>query len=355
MKIWLAGVPGGGTTGNCKRERELNKFWTLRLWSYYHLIESNGNMKKKRNKVNLFLDSGAFSAWTQKIEINIHEYIEFIKKHRNFITVYANLDVIGIGGKQPNKLTAEATLENQKIMEAAGLDPLPCFHFGEPYEYLEYYIKHYDYIALGVAGNSGRKLIPWFDICFSNYICDKQTGLPKVKVHGFAVTSLPLMLRYPWYSVDSTSWVITGRMGGIFMPRWSENNKKWIYDGASWKIAVSNRSPNKKESGRHLDTLSKRHKEIVLNYIAEKGYAIGKSEFKMVEQSYVLDKAYEKWAGKKPENKTAKRELEIILEPGISNKYQLRDEMNIIYFLDLEKSIQPWPWAFRKETQTKFF
>jgi len=142
------------------------------------------------------------------VHIDIHEYIKFIKENKDIISVYANLDVIGIGGKQPNRLTAEKTLENQRIMEKAGLNPLPCFHFGEPVEFLQYYVKNYDYLAMGVAGNTGTKLIPWLDECFSKYICDNK-GFPKVKVHGFAVTSLQLMLRYPWFSVDSTSWVVT--------------------------------------------------------------------------------------------------------------------------------------------------
>lgn len=306
--------------------------------------------KKKSNEVNLFLDSGAFSAWTQGIQIDIQEYIDFIKEHKDIIEVYANLDVIGIGGKQPNQQTAEMTLKNQKIMEDAGLHPIPAFHFGEPFEFLENYVKNYDYIALGVAGNSGVKLIPWLDICFGDYICDKD-GMPKVKVHGFAVTSLPVMLRYPWYSVDSTSWVTTGRMGSIYVPRFQ--NGRWIYDKNSWKIAVSSRSPSSKEAGKHINTLSPKQKEIVLKYIHEKGYKLGESRFKHVSQSHELAKN-ERWAEKKPKNKSARRLLEIIEEPGLSNKYQLRDEINIIYFQDLEKTMLEWPWPFKQKGMKGF-
>ncbi len=351
MKTYIAGVPGGAIAGDYKRERELNDFWNYRLWTYYWLIKHNGSMKKENKKVDLFLDSGAFSAWTQGAEIDIQEYIAFIKKHEKVIDVYANLDVIGIGGKQPSRLTAEKTLENQKIMEAAGLSPLPCFHFGEPMEFLEYYVENYDYVALGVAGNMGRKLIPWMDECFSKYICDAD-GIPKIKTHGFAVTSLQLMTRYPFYSVDSTSWVVTGRLGSIYMPRWAD--EKWVYDSNSWKIAVSNKSPSQKDKGQHIETLSKKEKQIVLNYIREKGYKLGKSEFRNESQDYEL-RENEKWSEKKPKDKTADREVEKIIEPGISNKYQLRDEMNIIYFLDLEKSLPEWPWPFKLQTMERLF
>ena len=81
-----------------------------------------------KNKVHLFLDSGAFSAYTLGIEINIYEYIEFIKQHKNIIDMYANLDVIATGNTlNDKKYAAEKTLQNQKIMEEAGLSPLPVF------------------------------------------------------------------------------------------------------------------------------------------------------------------------------------------------------------------------------------
>jgi len=294
-------------------------------------------------KTDLFLDSGAFSAWTQGVEIDIYKYIEFIKEHMDVLSVYANLDVIGVGGKQPNRLTAEKTLENQKIMEKAGLSPLPCFHIGEPFEYLQYYVDNYDYLALGVAGNAGAKLIPWLDECFSNYICGGD-GLPKIKIHGFAVTSLKVMLRYPFYSVDSTSWVMTSRMGSIFVPRY--RGGKWLYDENSWKVAVSSRSPGKTEAGKHIDTFSPRHEQVILDYLQEKGYQLGKSRFEKFPQTHEL-KDNERWAEKKPKDKGASRLLEIIEEEGVANRYQLRDEMNIIYFQDLEKTIPEWPWAFK--------
>jgi len=350
MQIHLAGVPGGGSSGDCKRERELNPFWEKRLWSYYWIIKDKGKMPKE-NKIDLFMDSGAFSAWTQGKDININEYIQFIKENQDVINIYANLDVIGIGGKQPNKLTAEKTLENQKIMEKAGLSPVPVFHFGEPFPYLKDYCDKYEYIALGVAGNIGAKLIPWLDKCFSEFICDEK-GYPKAKIHGFAVTSLKLMLRYPWYSVDSTSWVITGRMGSIFVPCGTKG--EWIYNKTPRKVSVSLRNPNIKDEGQHINTFSPMEQEVILSYIHKKGYCLGKSKFKEVDQSYELQKN-ERWFEKKPVDKLEKREVEVIIEDGISNRYQLRDEMNIIYFLDLEKSMPEWPWPFTQHRKMKKF
>jgi hypothetical protein len=336
MEIWFAGVPGGGKPGICKRERELFlQDKNHRLHSYYHMIETKGHLPMN-HKVDLFLDSGAYSAFTQGVEIDIQEYISFIKEHQDVISVYANLDTIG-----QDKTSAKQTYQNQRIMEEAGLSPLPVFHLHEPFKYLKLYCERYDYISLGgMVGSSSKILSPWIDKCFSEFICD-ETGLPKVKVHGFGMTSLKLMLRYPWYSVDSTSWVLTGRLGGIYVPRFA--NGKWIYDENSWKIAVSERSPSKKEAGKHISTLTKRQKQIILDYIHDKGYRLGESEFRWDNEDYEL-KENERWFEKAIDGQ---RQVETIIESGLCNTYQLRDELNVIYFKDLEKSMPEWPWKFK--------
>ena len=299
--------------------------------------------KKKDKAVELFLDSGAFSAFTQGVEIDIQEYIAFIKKHKQHLSVYANLDVIGC---------AEGTWKNQRIMEKAGLSPLPCFHYGEPIEFLERYVEKYDYIALGgMVPVSTKDLAVWLDTIFSEHICDKN-GMPKVQVHGFGLTSLRLMLRYPWYSVDSTSWVVTGRLGSIFIPR--RRAGVYEYGEDSWKVQVSTRSPAKKEAGKHLDNFSPLQKKVILDYIEEKGFVLGESSFRMESEEYELEED-EKWVGKKADVINGQREVETIKIAGLSNDYRERDKLNIQYFLDLEASMSEWPWAFRVEVKDKGF
>lgn len=286
-------------------------------------------------KVELFLDSGAFSAYTQGVEIDIQEYITFVKEHEDVLTVYANLDAIG---------DAVKTLENQRTMEAAGLHPLPCFHIGEDLSYLDLYIAEYDYIAIGgmLAIGTGRaEVARVLDRLWAERICGAD-GMPKVKVHGFGLTSLRLMLRYPWYSVDSTSWVITGRMGSVYVP------KPWT--GAldePWKVCVSTRSPSKSEAGQHITTISPTQREQVLAYCESKGYVLGRSSFREEKEGYVL-KEGEKATGKTSKGALAEdQEVETIEEWGLCNDYRLRDELNIIYFLDLERAMPEWPWAFK--------
>jgi len=291
-----------------------------------------------QNKVDLFLDSGAFSAFTQGITIDIQEYIAFIKEHESVLEVYANLDVIG---------DPVGTWKNQITMEKAGLSPLPCFHYGDDPKWLKRYLsKGYEYIALGgMVPISTNDLRSWLDYIFPEFLCD-SSGIPTIKVHGFGLTSLRLMLRYPWFSVDSTSWVVTGRMGSVYVPK--KRNGVYVYGEDCWKITVSTRSPSKKEAGQHIETFSAAEKRVIFEYFEEKGYQLGKSSFRQVDEKYELG-INEKWNGKA---KDGKREIEIIEEPGLGNDYKLRDELNIIYFLDLEKSFRPWPWAFKAKRNT---
>lgn len=285
------------------------------------------------SKVDLFLDSGAFSAKSLGKEINIQDYIDFIKRNEEHLGVYANLDVIG---------NPTATWENQKRMEDAGLNPLPVFHFGEDEkEYLPELIKRYDYIGFGGMVKSGELRV-YLDRIFKRYVCDAQ-GMPRVKIHGFGMTSFSHILRYPWYSVDSTSWVLTSRMGSVFVPK--RSGTEWVYLDRPHKIAVSSRSPTQKGDGRHFSTLHDSEKSEVLAYLNEKGFVIGESEFRKESPSYKL-KPGEKWSEKKYQGMKT-REVETIITPGLSNKYQHRDELNIIYFQDLEQALPEWPWAFK--------
>jgi hypothetical protein len=340
MRIYLAGIPGGGWT---KRERENNHVFILRetlLWSYFYIKQENEIMKVRENelkKIDLFLDSGAFSAKTQGVEIDVQEYINFIKQNINDITVYANLDVIG---------DPEGTWSNQIEMERAGLSPIPVYHYGEDVKWLNRYLrKGYDYIALGGMVKTPN-LVEWLDSMWQKYLT-KPDGLPICKVHGFGMTSLSLMLRYPWYSVDSTSWVVTGRLGSIYVPSYKAG--AYNYNEQSWKISVSSQSPNIKDAGQHFKTMTKLQQEQVLRYLNDIGYEMGRSSFYSKPIDYELLEN-ERWAESKKNVRGNLRLVECIEIPGVCNRYQLRDEVNILYFLALEKAMPEWPWAFKLQT-----
>ena len=159
MKIYLA----------CTINRE-NQNYNKELFVKNHL-ESYWALKDKKNNIetwtiiddlknnNIFLDSGAYSAFTKKVVIDIQEYISFIKRYKEHLTVYSVLDVVG---------DPSGTWKNQMIMEKAGLEPLPCFHYGENLKYLKKYIDNYEYISLGgMVPISPKSLQIWLDKIFT--------------------------------------------------------------------------------------------------------------------------------------------------------------------------------------------
>lgn len=173
------------------------------LFSYHFLRKlEKKDLSKYLKAKDLFLDSGAFSAKTIGAEINLNDYIKFIKE--NQIENYASLDVIGDG---------EKTLINTRLMMDQGLKPIHTFHRKTTEEWLYKSLElDLDYIALGGMVGNKKNIYVWLDSVW-NII---QKVKPEVKVHGFGCTSYELMTRYPWYSVDSTSWNSARKFGTGF-------------------------------------------------------------------------------------------------------------------------------------------
>jgi hypothetical protein len=53
----------------------------------------------------------------------------------------------------------------------------------------------------------------------------------------------------------------------------------------------------------------------------------------------------EKWSGKA---KGGFREVETIVEAGLSNDYHQRDEFNVKFFQGFQDNIPKWPWLFKR-------
>ena len=170
------------------------------LLSYYYFKNKNIRdwIEKIGYKPDIILDSGAFSAWTQGKEINLKNYMEYIKEFEDCIEKYIILDEIG----KPKE-----TYENYKIMKKNGLNPVPVFHIGSDFKYMDTYKKHdEDFIALGgVAKLKNKTLIRnWV-----NQLCQKY---PNIKFHLLGNTSPKVINNCPIYSADSSAYII----GAVF-------------------------------------------------------------------------------------------------------------------------------------------
>ncbi len=298
----------------------------------------------------IMVDSGAFSIWNEmqkkgkilegdELWAYCDRYAAFIKENIDQISVYVSVDI---------PFSPQLTWETQQYLEKVhNLHPMPVYHPDEDIKWLKKYIDNYDYVGLGALGASSVGKQTWVrntaDPAF-NLICDTPDRLPRVKVHCFALASPELFCRYPFFSIDSASWVIYGKYGGVLIPKIIGNNT-FDYTKPPWLIKTSWRNWHRFKEGTHIDNVSSIQRKEFLRYFSIQGFTLGKSEYKKVPQGYKLSEN-EKWLDKK-----TKTDIEIIIERGLCNDFQQRDDLNLIYFLDMEKSVPEYPWPWKIKTR----
>jgi hypothetical protein len=158
--------------------------------------------------VDLFADSGAYSAATTGATIRVADYAAWLRDWAPLWTVRAGLDVIG---------DHEATARNTEALRAAGADVMPVFHVGEPWSVLEDLCATNSYVALGgmalhaVGASKQKPLMRWLVRCF------QIAAAHGTRFHGFGMTSAQLVKNLPFYSVDSSSYTLGIRWGLAYL------------------------------------------------------------------------------------------------------------------------------------------
>lgn len=161
--------------------------------------------------VPIFLDSGAFTAASTGKPIDLDAYIEFCQREGHRYEAIAALDVIG---------DAAASWTNYRRMRDAGIDAIPTFHPNEPWDNLVAMAEDTDYIALGGmvpyvkptrGGHNG--LVRWIARCFQVAVDVR----PDIRVHGFGISGRRMISLFPWFSIDSTAWLSSGRFGTLIV------------------------------------------------------------------------------------------------------------------------------------------
>lgn len=176
-------------------------------YHYYKDVDLDASWKRYFGglKVETFADSGAYSAMTQGERVDPAAYIAWANRWKHRFCAIAGPDVIGDAAT-----TYRLTLRMRR--EVRGVPVLPVFHVGEPWEYLERW-KGVEYLALGGMVPYTKEpdfLMRWIRQCFRRID-------PATKVHGFGMTGWNVLTSFPWYSVDSTSWVAFARYAQLIL------------------------------------------------------------------------------------------------------------------------------------------
>jgi hypothetical protein len=287
---------------------------------------------QKRIEPNIFLDSGAHSLYTKHVinkqhteGYNFYEtdtfwkyvdsYGKYMSENKDKFEIYVNIDVI---------FNPEMSWKVQQYLESNfGLNPMPVVHYGTDLKWLRFYMDNYEYIGIGGLGQevSVSQYLEFGDAVFKT--AGDKNGVPTHKLHGFAITAPTLMFRYPWYSVDSATWIRVSRMGMIMIPRIQYGKTRWNIPPV--RIQVSDKGPQKSQADTHIDIMSANQRKRVISIIEEKGFKLGKS----IEENGIMR----------------------VVEPGLINNYKMRDIFNMLYMQELESFMTPWPWAFKMKNK----
>lgn len=216
MKLFLAG------NDDCRKERfdiHLKDLYILE--SYHYIIKQEWMFPLIKEFKGFLLDSGAFTFMNKANDKHFdwHKYAlnygEFVRTHN--IEHYFELDIdVIIGIKEVERL--RGVLE-----QAAGKKCIPVWHKSRGLEYWRQMCKEYDYVAIGgiVTKEIERKDYPVF-----SYLL-KIAKESDCRVHGLGFTNIKGMNKYPFYSVDSTSWLSGNKFGAVY-----------LFDGKSMQKAI---------------------------------------------------------------------------------------------------------------------
>jgi hypothetical protein len=154
LKVFLAGEQFAGVADTVKR----------RLFSYWYNKKSTKHIDHAHSLgQDLFLDSGAFTAFTLKKVIEPEEYAAFIHEHGHKFGCLSSLDDIG---------NAKGSYDKLKELEALGCKVQPVYHAREDEYWLKKYLDEgYDYIFIGgMVPETTEWLKGWLDGLFSRIL-----------------------------------------------------------------------------------------------------------------------------------------------------------------------------------------
>lgn len=133
----------------------------------------------------------------------LHEYLDWLRAHKDYIFCAANLDIDKLVGYEVVNKWNKHYFE--PLEKETGIQIVYVAHeIDQDWQFMqrfEEYCKKYKYVG---ANQSQKKRAPQIYQMVKKY---------KVRIHGFAWTDLPLLRRYPFFSVDSVTWLGGVRFG----------------------------------------------------------------------------------------------------------------------------------------------
>jgi hypothetical protein len=276
---------------------ESDTYWDIaigegidRLLVSYHYIQRKGkkflrSRLEKHPNVKIMIDSGAYTFHVKEEEYKqkplefwekyLEKYTNFIKDNKDIIFSCVELDIANIVGFDKVDYFRKKYFEP---LRDEGVLVCYVWHDYDGEKYWEEMCKKYDYVGFSLAEKSMSE---------ANIVKKVNTAKRYGSlIHGFGVTRVELMSKVPFFTGDSTTWLVGTQYGelnwfdGRKMKRlkkdkWKKDYKqKYIKLGANWDLAGKE---NPYELIRINLIVFKQAEEYIRKRIKGKSYWLSKS------------------------------------------------------------------------------
>lgn len=150
------------------------------------------------SRVQLLLDSGAFTAKNTGEVIRLEDYCKFLDTWKQKIFRYLALDVVG---------DPAATDANLREMLKSGYKPVPVHVLGDDQRRMDELFEMSDYVALAGLRRPHKGGAP------KQYVAAKMKWAAGRDVHWLGYVREPMIAAFRPYSCDSASWMSAGLYG----------------------------------------------------------------------------------------------------------------------------------------------
>lgn len=170
--------------------------------------------------------------WKEYLE----EYVGWLNDWKDYIYVAANMDLDNVVGREAvdewNQKYFAPLQKHMNIAFVVQKDTEKMYRDDNGHKRLAEYMRHYDYVGINAKWRNNKDLMHAI----------QMSKRHKVRIHGFAITSIPSLKQFPLFSADSTSWLFGDSFGITFQ-----------YDGKNFRTLSRHKKNERKIRRPHWE------------------------------------------------------------------------------------------------------
>lgn len=205
--LYLATVQSNKNLTDCCRNWDFAKHPMKMLFTFAYAKNAVRQLTRivpREHLAGCMLDSGAFTAWTQGIELKLDAYIEFWHRYSDWWDCVVALDKVG---------DPLVSWQNAREMVRQGVGRehgvIPVYHIGEDIKWLKRYCRNYEHVGLSCRfGESLEGSYRFYRECF-------KACWPH-RFHSFGFASRKVLLQFPFQTADTSSFLTQSLRYGVW-------------------------------------------------------------------------------------------------------------------------------------------